>query len=200
LRCFSLKKLFTISLVLSTSVFVLLFPVFFQLTSYLHPIVLAVVYLCIVSLVFFIILLIRNETIQLPYSLFKGLLFLYTIALLILLFLRPNNENYHSINLIPFSTILFYLSGKVNWLISFYNFAANIGLFIPYGIFLMVKKQKSPLKLIFLPVLSIIFIEIMQSITHRGSLDIDDLILNLLGISIGYLCYPIFKRSVNLYT
>ncbi|WP_176699601.1 hypothetical protein [Neobacillus massiliamazoniensis] len=66
---------------------------------------------------------------------------LYTIAILVLLFFRPNDQSYQSWNLIPFSTISFYFSGKVNWLISFYNLSANIGLFIPYGIFLMIKYQ-----------------------------------------------------------
>jgi glycopeptide antibiotics resistance protein len=193
-----LKKSFIITLILSLAVLVLLSPVFIQLISYLHPIVMVVVSFCIILLVLFFVLLFRKETLQLPYSLFKNLLVLYTIALLILLFFRPNDQNYDSMNLIPFSTISFYLSGKVNWLISFYNLAANIGLFIPYGIFLMVKNDVSILKLILLPLTTIALIEILQFLTHRGSMDIDDLILNLLGIFVGYICYPIFKKIVEL--
>lgn len=157
-----------------------------------------VVLFYIIFLVLFFVLLFRKETLQLPYSLFKNLLVLYTIALLILLFFRPNEQSYDSMNLIPFSTISLYLFGKVNWLISFYNLAANIGLFIPYGIFLMVKNEASILKLILLPLTTIALIEILQFLTHRGSMDIDDLILNLLGIFVGYICYPIFKKIVEL--
>lgn len=193
-----MKKSYIITLILSLAVLVLLSPVFIQLISYLHPIVMVVVSFCIILLVLFFVLLFRKETLQLPYSLFKNLLVLYTIALLILLFFRPNDQNYDSMNLIPFSTISFYLSGKVNWLISFYNLAANIGLFIPYGIFLMVKNEASILKLILLPLTTIALIEILQFLTHRGSMDIDDLILNLLGIFVGYICYPIFKKIVEL--
>ncbi|WP_281176533.1 VanZ family protein [Cytobacillus solani] len=50
-----------------------------------------------------------------------------------------------------------------------------------------------------MPFLLISLIEILQFITHRGSLDIDDLILNLFGIFIGYLLYPAFKRIFQLY-
>jgi glycopeptide antibiotics resistance protein len=123
---------------------------------------------------------------------------LYTASLLVLLFFRPNDQTYHSWNLIPFSTIGFYLSGNVNWLISFYNLAANIGLFIPFGIFLMVNTSRSLMKLFLFPMMAIALIEVLQLITHRGSLDIDDLILNMLGIIVGYLFYPVFKRIVSI--
>ena len=195
-----MKKPLLIALILSMVVFLLLSPVFIKLTSYLHPIVLAVVLFCMVLLLFYIVLVFRKETIHLPYSLIKIVLTLYTFALLILLFFRPNNQNYHSMNLVPFSTISYFLSGKVNWLISFYNLAANIGLFIPYGIYLMMRNQGAKLKLIIFPVTAIALIEILQFLTHRGSMDVDDLILNFLGVVIGYLFYPTFKRTVNLHS
>lgn len=192
-----MKKSLFIALFISLGLFLVLSTVLIQLISYLHPIVLAVVFFCLFLLVFFLILLIRKETIRLPYPLFLGLLIMYSICLIILLFIRPTNQSYHSINLFPFSTISFYLSGKVNLLISFYNLAANIGLFVPYGIYFMIKNL-SPLKRIFLPLTSIALIEILQFTTHRGNLDIDDLILNMVGVFLGYFLFPIFKRIVNL--
>ncbi|WP_263597052.1 VanZ family protein [Metabacillus idriensis] len=39
-------------------------------------------------------------------------------------------------------------------------------------------------------------IETAQYLTGRGSLDIDDLILNLLGVFMGYAVYPIFEKTV----
>jgi glycopeptide antibiotics resistance protein len=86
----------------------------------------------------------------------------------------------------------------VKWIVSFYNLAANIGLFIPYGI-LMMEKNFSTLRRLLVPIAFISLIEILQFITHRGSLDIDDLILNLLGIFIGYILYPAFRRVFKLY-
>ena len=58
-----------------------------------------------------------------------------------LLFFCPNDQSYDSLNLIPFATIRYYLSGEINWIIALYNLAANIGLFIPYGIYLMTKNH-----------------------------------------------------------
>jgi glycopeptide antibiotics resistance protein len=192
-----MKKLVLIAFVLSVSVFLLLFPLLKQLIFYLHPIVLAVVFFSIFSIVFFLALMLYGKTIHIPYSLFLGMLILYTIALLVLLFIRTDNQSYHSINLIPFSTIEFYLSGKVNGLISFYNLSANVGLFIPYGILIMNLYKKFNFKHIFLPLLMISLIEIIQFITDRGSMDIDDLILNFWGFLLGYLFYPIFKKVVT---
>src|SRR4051794_16821313 len=101
-------------MMISFVIFILFSPVFIRLVSYLHPIVLIVVLFCIVWLVLWLVLFIRKETINLPYPLFLGGLTLYTVALVILLFFRPNEQSYHSMNLVPFSTVAFYLSGKVN--------------------------------------------------------------------------------------
>ena len=192
-----MKKTYNLSLFLSIGTFLILSPVLFQLTSYLHPVVLVVVWFCIYMFYLISLLLIRKETIQLSYSLFLTFIIFYTIGLLILLFLRPNDQSYESINLIPFSTIAFYLSGKVDSLISLYNLAANIGLFLPFGILLRTIRA-SLRKLIVLPFTAITFIELLQFFTHRGSLDIDDLLLNLLGIYAGCWLYPLFRKIVKI--
>ncbi|QIZ08857.1 VanZ family protein [Priestia megaterium] len=192
-----MRKTLFISMMISFVIFILFSPIFIRLVSYLHPIVLIVVLFCIVWLVLWLVLFIRKETINLPYPLFLGGLTLYTVALVILLFFRPNEQSYHSMNLVPFSTVAFYLSGKVNWLISFYNLAANIGLFLPYGLFLRFK-QFSQWKALFIASLMIACIEVLQFVSHRGSLDIDDLILNLLGIYLGCVLFPLVKQVVNI--
>lgn len=192
-----MKKSFLLSLLIAILLFAFYYTVLVQLTSYLHPIVLGVVLFCMVIAVFFIVIVIRKEMIQLRYSDFCMLLLLYTIALFILLFFRPGNHAYQSINLVPFSTIAFYLSGKVNGLIAFYNLAANIGLFIPFGLFLKVKKC-STIQLFYIPILFISSIELLQYFTGRGSLDIDDLILNVIGFFIGYLLFPLFNRMIKV--
>ncbi|WML55895.1 VanZ family protein [Neobacillus sp. PS2-9] len=192
-----MKKSYILSLFLSIGTFLIFSPVLFQLTSYLHPVVLVVVWFCIYMFYLISLLLIRKETIQLSYSLFLTFILFYTIGLLILLFLRPNDQSYESINLIPFSTIAFYLSGKVDSLISLYNLAANIGLFLPFGILLRTSRA-SLRKLIVLPFTAITFIELLQFFTHRGSLDIDDLLLNLLGIYAGCWLYPLFRKIVKI--
>jgi glycopeptide antibiotics resistance protein len=191
------KKTYILSLFLSIGTFLILSPVLFQLTNYLHPVVLVVVWVCIYLLYLMCLLLIRKESIHLSYSIFLTFILFYTIGLLILLFLRPNDKSYDSINLIPFSTIAFYLFGKVDVLISLYNLAANIVLFLPYGILLRVNRA-SLLKIITLPFAAITSIELLQFFTHRGSLDIDDLLLNLLGVYAGCWLFPFFNKIVKI--
>jgi glycopeptide antibiotics resistance protein len=188
-----MKKSLLISLIISIVLFLIMSPFLIQLVVYLHQVVLGVIFFCFVLIVFFVVLFIRKQSFHLPYSKIRILLLLYSIALFILLFLRPSDQIYQSINLVPFSTITFYLSGNVNGLISFYNLAANIGLFIPFGIFLKMK-ERTIFQLVYIPILFISLIELLQYFTARGSLDIDDLILNVLGFFIGYLLYPFFTK------
>lgn len=192
-----MKNTYTIALILSLVTFVVLSPIFFKLITYLHPVVLLVVFSCIYLLFLGFLLWFRREFIQISYALFLTFILIYSIGLLVLLFFRPNDQIYESVNLIPFSTIAFYLSGKVNGLISFYNLAANIGLFLPYGILLRVRGV-SLVKLMVIPFASITIIELLQFFTHRGSMDIDDLLLNVLGIYLGCIVYPLFEKTVKI--
>jgi glycopeptide antibiotics resistance protein len=192
-----MKKSLYLSMFLSIIGFLSLSSVLSQLLIYLHPLVLLLVLFGLLFIIFFIVLLIRKQSLTLNYSLFLILIVIYSLSLLILLFFRPNDQTYNDINLIPFSTISLYLSGEVNSFVSFYNLAANIGLFIPFGIYLLVKRC-STWKLMIFPIVGISFIEILQFFTHRGSLDIDDLGLNTFGVFIGYLLFPLFNRVITI--
>jgi glycopeptide antibiotics resistance protein len=192
-----LRKSILFSSILSFILFSLLLPFILQLTEYLHPIVIATVLLCLWGFTTFIVLLIKKESISISYPTAIRFLSLYTFSLLVLLFFRPGNQSYETYNLIPFSTIYYFLSGKVHFLISFYNLTANIVLFIPYGIFLMMRGFKSSKsEYIYLLLVAIAVVECLQYITRRGSLDIDDLILNFIGVLLGYLLFPIFRRVI----
>lgn len=188
-------KKFIVPTIISLFVFLLLIPLFQDLTSYLHPIVLLVLFGCIFVFVLVVYLYIRNDHLTLSAKFLSVCMILYTLSLLILLFLRPNEQQYDTINLLPFATISLFLSGEVNWLISFYNLAANIGLFIPFGVALSWRKKKR-VSLLLVPVVAISTIELLQFITKRGSLDIDDLLLNTLGFMIGYWLTPFFKKVI----
>ncbi|WP_260631675.1 VanZ family protein [Neobacillus niacini] len=192
-----MKKSLIISLIASIALFLILSPILFQLIDYLHPVVIGVVFFCMVMAVFLLALFIRKQTVQFSYSKIRILLLLYSFGLFILLFFRPSDQIYQSINLIPFSTISFYLSGEVNGLISFYNLAANIGLFLPFGFFLKMRKC-TIFQLLYIPIFFISSIELLQYFSQSGSMDIDDLILNVLGFYIGYLLYPFFNRVVTV--
>jgi len=192
-----LKKSWVLSLIISQVLFVLCLPIVKQVFSYLHPIAIAVVWACLTVVIILLVFSLRKDKIVVSYTFLKGLIGLYTVCLLILLFWRPSNQSYSSWNLVPFSTILMYLRSSGNLFVAFYNIAANIGLFIPFGVYALIKRGRErllTLRLIIIPVLLISLIEVIQYITHRGSLDIDDLILNFLGVLIGYALYPLIKK------
>ncbi|WP_409298936.1 VanZ family protein [Peribacillus sp. SCS-26] len=142
-------------------------------------------------------LFIRREQIQVPPIAALGMMALYSILLLVLLFFRPPQQEYDRINLIPLSTIKLFLSGRSLFIPAFYNLAANILLFVPFGVYALWAKPLSGFSnwsLLLVPAMVISFIEGAQLITGRGSLDIDDLILNLSGVFLGYLIHPLAAR------
>ena len=187
-----MKKGIIMSFIFSQSVFIILLPLWVELTKYLHPIVIGVVWSLIFFLVLFIVCLVKNEQIRFSKHILHAFTFLYSTGLLILLFFRPKGQNYGTINLIPFNTIHFYLSGNVGYLIALYNLGANIGLFIPFGLYYRyIKKTPSMKQLLIITIFSISTIEWLQFFTKRGSLDIDDLMLNVLGVCLGYFIYPL---------
>lgn len=101
-----------------------------------------------------------------------------------------------NISLIPLKTIKNYL--KV--LPEFYaikNLLGNIIPFIPFGYFIPIyiyKYKKSFFCVIFSFILLCITIETIQYIFSIGFFDIDDIILNLIGLILGYLIFKIIKK------
>lgn len=93
----------------------------------------------------------------------------------------------HPANFIPFKTIFPYLLGYKGWLIAGINLIGNIALLVPIGLLLSFVFRKITWKrsaLIW--VIAGLGIEILQTILHVGIFDIDDVILNALGVIIGY--------------
>ncbi|WP_436374659.1 VanZ family protein [Cytobacillus sp. BC1816] len=97
-----------------------------------------------------------------------------------------------SSNFVPFKTIIGYVlaisNGSMNLIIPIKNLAGNMAAFLPMGIFLpyfirALNKLKSFAVTMAVMILSV---EIIQLVTRRGSLDIDDFILNIIGALIGF--------------
>lgn len=187
------------SLIVSQVIFFIFLPLWTQVTTYLNPFVIAVVWFCYSFLTLFTFSWMTKEKIQVSSKVYHLAIFIYSVALFILLFFRPDNHGAESVNFIPFETVRLYLSGNADFLISVYNLAGNIGLFIPYGLYYRyMKKKQSFIQLLLLTIGSISIIEVLQFSTQRGSLDVDDLILNVLGVSIGYGLSPLFHKVIVL--
>lgn len=190
-----MKKCIKLSLLYSQIIFFILLPIWIELTKYLHPLVIGVVWVSISALILFGVCWVKKEKIRLSKRVLHIVIFLYSTGLLILLFFRPKNQSYETINLIPFDTIRFYLLGNVDYLIAFYNLGANIVLFIPFGLYYRyINKKPSIKQILTLTICSISTIEELQFITKKGSLDIDDLLLNVLGVCLGYIIHPLFQK------
>ena len=114
------------------------------------------------------------------------------------------NNNYsfyinNCVNLIPFKTILSYLtSGNFTTKTIIINIVGNLLAFSPLALFIPLSNKKSNnIKSIIIKTTCIVLIlEITQLITLSGSLDIDDLILNLSGVVLMYLVIKKLKIDV----
>lgn len=90
-------------------------------------------------------------------------------------------------NVIPFRTILPYLRGEKGWMITIFNIGGNIGLFIPVGILIPFVIRTLTLRKTLMIALGVpLLIEMVQVIFRIGIFDIDDVILNAIGVLIGY--------------
>lgn len=98
-------------------------------------------------------------------------------------------------NLIPFTTIMPYLLGERGQMIALFNIGGNIVLFVPLGFLIpFVFRNVAWRTLLVLAVIVPILIEITQAVFRIGIFDIDDVILNGLGVMIGYLVFVLFKK------
>ncbi|MDR7238153.1 VanZ family protein [Neobacillus drentensis] len=136
-------------------------------------------------------------------KIFLGLSFpVYLFLLMVFLFLKSKGYwvdmsliEYikSSTNIVPFKTIITYINaifdGSMNMDIPIKNLIGNFVMFMPMGIYLPLfinKLNKIVIYSIFMTIL-LFSIEVAQLVTRRGSFDIDDFILNMLGALIGYL-------------
>ncbi|MBX9974605.1 VanZ family protein [Cytobacillus firmus] len=97
-----------------------------------------------------------------------------------------------SSNLVPFKTINGYVmaisNGSMNLIIPIKNLAGNVAAFLPMGIFLpyFIRRLNTLKSFAVTMAVMILIVEIIQLVTRRGSLDIDDFILNIIGALIGF--------------
>ena len=147
----------------------------------------------------------------------KVLFFIYIASMLWLLFGQRLNTLYifnyleqikQNTNLVPFITIKRYIILIQNtpnvFLVkhAIINLLGNIVMFVPLGFFLPATNKKTKNYLIFLlsVIVTITLVEVIQLFTLLGSCDIDDLIFNTLGATIGYLIFLIIYKCTNRVT
>jgi len=107
----------------------------------------------------------------------------------------------HMINLLPFKTIYAYISNDMNLptIIIVENLIGKIALFLPFGFLvpIIAGRRVKVFKLFIMGLLLCFSIEAMQLLTRTGMLDVDDLMLNMIGIILGFSLFKIINRKVR---
>ncbi|OPX46269.1 VanZ like family protein [Ruminiclostridium hungatei] len=125
------------------------------------------------------------------------LLAAYLLLLLYLTFFSPRYgraAGLRGINLIPFSTIMQYLTGYMTTRSVIINLLGNIIAFMPMGFLLPLAftSVRSFRRVLIISCLSTALVEITQYLTRSGISDIDDILLNVVGGILGYFLFKLF--------
>ncbi|SDF73345.1 VanZ family protein [Epilithonimonas hungarica] len=132
---------------------------------------------------------------KLLYRVYPALINVYTVFMLYLLFFatfRDDLADFLTIEYVPFKTIIRYLTTVLPYRpFEFtFNMIGNIVMFIPYGFLGILYPKLNRLGWLLLAFIVVInIIEFSQFYFKRGFADVDDVILNTLGVVIGFLIY-----------
>ncbi|WP_181347891.1 VanZ family protein [Thalassobacillus sp. CUG 92003] len=133
----------------------------------------------------------------LAYGIFLGISFFYEVSTILSL-RSPRHSSY---NFGPFTTITKYLFNIDQYNLStwLYNMVGNVLIFFPLGLLTpyFLSTAKKYMHVMFISLFVSGSIEIFQYFTSLGVMDIDDIILNLTGSTMGYGLYRIITYTIN---
>ena len=122
-------------------------------------------------------------------KIYRIFIFPYTIFLLYLMFLGFGREQHEAniIRLLPFVSTILFVQNTTSWESIIINLFGNIIMFIPFGFLGWLNAKYFSFKKLIVDFLSVlIIVEALQYLTRLGVFDIDDLVLNSLGVWIGF--------------
>ena len=130
--------------------------------------------------------LLKNHEKIILYRELLGLSFIIYILCLFQVVTFQDNVSWATNNFIPFKEMFRYNIGSRLFV---KNVLGNMLMFLPYGFFVSYYlKNKKPALTLILTLIASFSIELVQMMIGRV-FDIDDILLNLLGGTIGYYCY-----------
>lgn len=101
-----------------------------------------------------------------------------------------------NLQLTPFRSIHYFFLPHIPFGTFFLNIICNIAVFVPFGwLGLKFRPMKNLFLLTLVFVQGIITIEFTQHFSGRGTADIDDVILNTLGMLTGFFFLSVFGKS-----
>lgn len=114
---------------------------------------------------------------------------------------RTNLTGSYHYNLVPFLEIRRFIvyRKKLGMMAVLVNLLGNIAAFLPFGFFLPTLSAKNR-NFLYVTLMSFEFsllIECIQLFSKVGSFDVDDMILNTLGGSIGFLCFLAVRKLMK---
>lgn len=144
---------------------------------------------CVVIVLLRVSYLIKNHEKFVIYKELLSLSFLIYIMCLFQVVTFQDDTTWSSNNFIPFKEIMRYNMGSR---LFFKNVIGNMVMFLPYGFFISYYLDNKKLSLTFiLTLITSVAIETVQLIIGRV-FDIDDIILNVIGGTLGFYIYHIF--------
>lgn len=136
----------------------------------------------------------------------------YMILLIYFLFFseeygRTIHFSEYQYNFTPFHEISRYIRYRdvVGQGLFLVNIVGNVIVFMPFGFFVPGLEKKKPTAILhFLKVTALGFlfslsVETIQLISKVGCFDVDDLILNTIGVALGFICYCICHKFLQIY-
>lgn len=126
-------------------------------------------------------------------SFFLSILFITLLTLFPTFTYMPPNIQF---NIKPFNTIKSILSEK-DILYMLFNLLGNLILFVPIGFFSYLKFNYKLLKSILFCTSTTVLVEILQLFIPSRLTDIDDCIINLIGVLIGIFLAKIYLTYIN---
>ena len=101
-------------------------------------------------------------------------------------------------NFVPFRTIVPQLTGQGNRLIDMVNLIGNIIPFMPIGLLApFVFRSISWQKALVLGIVTGLTFEVMEVVFRVGIFDVDDVILNASGVTLGYGVFVMFRHRAQ---
>lgn len=95
--------------------------------------------------------------------------------------------NINIVRLIPLASTFYFVSNSLLWSHIIINLVGNIVMFIPFGFLGWIFPKLNQYRILMINFVFVLIIaESMQYFTRLGVFDIDDILLNSVGVSIGF--------------
>ncbi|ASK30512.1 teicoplanin resistance protein VanZ [Chryseobacterium sp. T16E-39] len=131
---------------------------------------------------------------------YKLIILPYTLVLLYLMFLGMGRTQYEDnvVRMEPVLSTLWYIKETILWKDIVTVVLGNVVMFVPFGFLGWVFPKLSSLKnLVFTFLSAIIIVEALQYFTRMGICEVDDVILNTLGVCLGWLMCRWIERNFS---